>query len=113
MNFAGRTLGITNALITQLNPVFATTNAIRDYDTAMKNSKAYNNPIAFTGAYMSALWDVIRNSYDYKQYKAAGGGHMSMFSDNIDVLKKDFARGELKKTRGLQGVWHKQYSYTQ
>ena len=44
MNFAGRTLGITNALITQLNPVFATTNAIRDYDTAMKNSKAYNNP---------------------------------------------------------------------
>lgn len=88
MNFAGRTLGITNALITQLNPVFATTNAIRDYDTAMKNSKAYNNPIAFTGAYMSALWDVIRNSYDYKQYKAAGGGHMSMFSDNIDVLKK-------------------------
>lgn len=88
MNFAGRTLGITNALITQLNPVFATTNAIRDYDTAMKNSKAYNNPIAFTGAYMSALWDVIRNSDNYKQYKAAGGGHMSMFSDNIDVLKK-------------------------
>ena len=88
MNFAGRTLGITNALITQLNPVFATTNAIRDYDTAMKNSKAYNNPITFTGAYMSALWDVIRNSDNYKQYKAAGGGHMSMFSDNIDVLKK-------------------------
>ena len=88
MNFAGRTLGITNALITQLNPVFATTNTIRDYDTAMKNSKAYNNPITFTGAYMSALWDVIRNSDNYKQYKAAGGGHMSMFSDNIDVLKK-------------------------
>lgn len=88
MNFAGRTLGITNALITQLNPVFATTNAMRDYDTAMKNSKAYNNPITFTGAYMSALWDVIRNSDNYKQYKAAGGGHMSMFSDNIDVLKK-------------------------
>ena len=88
MNFAGRTLGITNALITQLNPVFATTNAIRDYDTAMKNSQAYNNPITFTGAYMSALWDVIRNSDNYKQYKAAGGGHMSMFSDNIDVLKK-------------------------
>lgn len=88
MNFAGRTLGITNALITQLNPVFAITDAIRDYDTAMKNSKAYNNPITFTGAYMSALWDVIRNSDNYKQYKAAGGGHMSMFSDNIDVLKK-------------------------
>lgn len=98
MNFAGRTLGITNALITQLNPVFATTNAIRDYDTAMKNSKAYNNPITFTGAYMSALWDVIRNSDNYKQYKAAGGGHMSMFSDNIDVLKKTLREVNSKDT---------------
>lgn len=92
LNFGAKILGVTNTLITELNPVFATTNMLRDFDTAMKNSEAYNNPVTFTAAYMSALWDVITNSDSYKQYKAAGGGHMSNFSDNIDVLKRTLSQ---------------------
>lgn len=92
LNFGAKILGVTNTLITELNPVFATTNMVRDFDTAMKNSEAYNNPVTFTAAYMSALWDVITNSDSYKQYKAAGGGHMSNFSDNIDVLKRTLSQ---------------------
>lgn len=92
LNFGAKILGVTNTLITELNPVFATTNMVRDFDTAMKNSEAYNNPVTFTAAYISALWDVITNSDSYKQYKAAGGGHMSNFSDNIDVLKRTLSQ---------------------
>ena len=69
-------------LITQNNPIFATTNAIRDFGTAYKLSDI-NSPIEFTKRYIEAFIYVVTNSDEYKLYKAMGGGHSSELSANI------------------------------
>lgn len=74
-------------LITQNNPIFAATNALRDFATAYKLSPI-NNPVTFTALYIKALGGIISNSESYKQYKAMGGGHSSELSANIDSISK-------------------------
>lgn len=74
-------------LITQNNPIFAATNALRDFGTAYKLSEV-NNPVAFAAQYVKALGSIIANSESYKQYKAMGGGHSSELSANIDNISK-------------------------
>ena len=69
-------------LITQNNPIFAATNAIRDFGTAYKLSDI-NSPIEFTKRYIEAFIYVVTNSDEYKLYKAMGGGHSSELSANI------------------------------
>lgn len=81
-------LNATNVLITQYNYLFGVKNPIRDFDTALKHSKAYNNLGEFTAAYFTAFWHVFTHSNEYKEYQAAGGGHMSRLSDSIDVVQK-------------------------
>ncbi len=78
-------------LITSLNPVFATSNPIRDFDTAYKNS-VINNPAEFIGNYAKAVKDIITKSDDYKQYLASGGGHSSLLSAQIDIIQKDLKK---------------------
>ena len=90
-------------LITQNNPVFAVTNAIRDYGTAYKLSEI-NNPVVFTQKYIQALGGIISNSDAYKQYKAMGGGHSSELSANIENISKtlrDVAQKDMGKARRL------------
>lgn len=74
-------------LITQNNPVFAGTNAIRDIGTAYKHSPI-NNPLLFAVKYASALKQVITKGDMYKQWQAMGGGHNSEVSANFDEIKK-------------------------
>lgn len=74
-------------LTTQNNPIFAATNALRDFGTAYKLSDT-NNPIAFAVRYAIALKGIITNSESYKQYKAMGGGHSSDLSANIDDISR-------------------------
>ena len=90
-------------LITQNNPVFAVTNAIRDYGTAYKLSEI-NNPAVFAQKYIQALGGIISNSDAYKQYKAMGGGHSSELSANIGNISKtlrDVAQKDMGKARRL------------
>lgn len=101
---ATKILAATNLLITQFNPLFGLKNPIRDFDTAMKHSKAYDNPAKFVAAYAVALKHIISNSKEYKMYQAAGGGHMSNFSDNIDAISKtlhDIAIKDMGNARKL------------
>ena len=74
-------------LITQNNPIFAATNAIRDFGTAYKLSEI-NNPVVFAAKYAEALKEIIKNSENYKQYKAMGGGHSSELTANIENIAK-------------------------
>lgn len=74
-------------LITSFNPVFATSNPIRDIDTAFKNS-VVTNPAEFVKNYVAAVKDIVTNSDAYKEYKAAGGGHPSELSANIDTIRR-------------------------
>ncbi len=78
-------------LITQNNPIFAATNAMRDFGTAYKLSET-NNPVVFTMQYLKALSGIITNSENYKQYKAMGGGHSSELSANIEDISKTLQR---------------------
>ena len=74
-------------LITQNNPIFAATNALRDFGTAYKLSEI-NNPVTFATQYIKALGGIIANSESYKQYKAMGGGYSSELSANIESISK-------------------------
>ncbi len=90
-------------LTTQNNPIFAATNALRDFGTAYKLSDT-NNPIAFAVQYATALKDIITNSESYKQYKAMGGGHSSELSANIDDISRTLrkvAQKDMGKARRL------------
>lgn len=78
-------------LITQNNPIFAATNALRDFGTAYKLSEI-NNPLTFVVQYAKALGGIIANSEDYKKYKAMGGGHSSELSANIENISKTLRR---------------------
>lgn len=78
-------------LITQNNPIFAATNAIRDYGTAYKLSEI-NNPATFALKYIQALGGIVSNNDAYKQYKAMGGGHSSELSANIEDISKTLRR---------------------
>lgn len=78
-------------LITQNNPIFAATNALRDFGTAYKLSEI-KNPLTFVVQYAKALGGIITNSEDYKKYKAMGGGHSSELSANIENISKTLRR---------------------
>ena len=86
-------------LITQNNPIFAVTNALRDIGTAYKLSPV-NNPVAFGKLYVDALSKIITSDEMYKQYKAMGGGHSSELSANIDNISKTLRR-VAKKDLGM------------
>ena len=90
-------------LITQNNPIFAVTNAIRDYGTAYKLSEV-NNPVTFAAQYVKALATIIANGESYKQYKAMGGGHSSELSANIENIKstlRKVSQKDMGKARRL------------
>ena len=88
LNIAGTVMRKTNALITQLNPLFALTNPLRDIRTAYKLSDI-DNPLEFAEAYATAIKELFAKDSDtYKQYKAMGGGHSSYISAELGGITK-------------------------
>lgn len=90
-------------LTTQLNPLFAASNVIRDIGTAYKLSPTMN-PIKFAIEYTAAMKSILTNSVDYKQYKAMGGGHSSDLTANIEDISrtlKKVARKDMGRARRL------------
>ena len=86
-------LNLKRALITSNNPLFATTNAVRDAITAYNNIDI-NNPFEYIGAYFKAFAHIIKKDPNYKRWCAMGGGHSSELSANMNsvsrALKKAF-----------------------
>jgi hypothetical protein len=74
-------------LMTQVNPIFATTNILRDIGTAYKNSDV-NSPIRFMINYIGAIGHILRKTDIYKTYLAMGGGNSSELSANVNDIKK-------------------------
>ena len=87
VRISGAIMNPMKILITQNNPIFALTNAIRDIQTAYKNSNI-NNPIMFAAKYANAAYGMLKKSDDYKRYKAMGGGHSSELSANMESIKE-------------------------
>ena len=92
-------------LNTGTNPIFALTNAIRDYQTTWIYGSE-NNPIKFFGQYIKAIADVASGLRGkdgaYKNWLDAGGGYTSPISNpkqlksvTENMYKND--RGALKK----------------
>lgn len=83
----GAVTRVMKTLTTGINPVFSLTrNVFRDIPTAYINSKSTNNPLKFSKDLFNAFVDVVRNSKDYKEYKAIGGGHSSSISSGRKAL---------------------------
>lgn len=82
-------------LITQNNPIFAFTNAIRDFATAYKLSPEAN-PAKFTTQYLAALREILSKGDMYKQFKAMGGGHASELTANVENISKTIRLVALK-----------------
>ena len=110
------TLRITNALITQYNPLFGLTNPIRDARTAYKLGDI-DNPAKFAKAYARALYTILSNtslakskgryigmnpvnSEDYQQFRAMGGGHSSSLTAEMQSISRTLA-GVYAKDKGL------------
>lgn len=90
-------------LITQNNPIFATTNLARDIGTAYKHT-TLNNPLEFTKVYLSAVKEVMTKGDIYKQWQAMGGGHNSELSADLDQIKvtlRQVAQKDMSKARRL------------
>lgn len=87
VRISGAIMNPMKILITQNNPIFALTNAIRDIQTAYKNSNI-NNPIMFAAKYANAFYGTLKQSDDYKKYQAMGGGHSSELSANMESIKE-------------------------
>ena len=82
-------------LMTQMNPLFASSNFFRDYGTAYKHSQI-NNPVEFAIRYMGAFKSIVTNDQMYQQYKAMGGGHSSKLATDINLIKKSLRDIEVK-----------------
>ena len=74
-------------LMTQINPLFATSNFFRDFGTAYKHSQI-TSLAEFTKRYVGAFKAIVTNSETYQQYKAMGGGHSSKLATDIDQIKR-------------------------
>jgi len=74
-------------LMTQVNPIFAATNVLKDMGTAYRNSDV-NNPIEFLMGYVASIKHIVTNSEMYQKYKAVGGGHSSELSASLDDVSK-------------------------
>ena len=98
LNMVGKMMRVTNALITQYNPVFAVSNPIRDIRTAYKLSEI-DNPVKFTTSYVKSIVDIVTKSDSYKQFKAMGGGHSAELTAYIEDISKTLRR-VAQKDRG-------------
>lgn len=69
------------SMVTSLNlPWAVLSNLPRDIVTA-HHSSIENNPIKFGADYVKAYYEILKNSDDYKKYKALGGGYSSSISN--------------------------------
>lgn len=91
------------ALITSNNPLFATTNAVRDAINAYHNSDI-NNPIEYLGAYFTAFKHVLQRDPNYERWCAMGGGHSSEISANMNSVNR--ALGKAMRTSTVNKVMY-------
>lgn len=76
-------------LTTGSNPVFGYTNMARDLQTGYIYSTTQNNPFKYAVEWVRAFAEAIRNSDDYKKFRANGGGYAGSFAVNAN-LKKNY-----------------------
>lgn len=87
----GKMMRVTNALITQFNPVFAIRNPIKDFATAYDFSEI-DNPVEFITSYVETIIGMVTKSESYKQYRAMGGGYSAELTVCIEDISKTLRR---------------------
>ncbi|MBP3360307.1 MAG: strawberry notch family protein [Clostridia bacterium] len=92
-------------LTTQYNIMFGKNNAIRDFQTAYKNTNTVFNLAKFARDYMAAAVDIFRNSEDYQRYKALGGGHSAELSTYINETKKSLKKMYMKDASAMEKLF--------
>lgn len=96
-------------LTTGANLIFALrSNMVRDFDAAFKFSEE-NNFFRYTKDYTKAIWQIIRNSEEYKAYRTAGGGYNSSISTNprtLEILSREIRKPE---RTAFQKFWENKF----
>lgn len=96
-------------LTTGANLIFALrSNMVRDFDAAFKFSEE-NNFFRYTKDYIKAIWQIIRNSEEYKAYRTAGGGYNSSISTNprtLEILSREIRKPE---RTAFQKFWENKF----
>lgn len=87
LNFVQSLTRAFSSVTTGSNLLFMPSNAIRDLQTARVNTIA-KNPAQFWGNYGKAIIEQLKNSEDYKLYKAMGGEYSSNLSQNMNILRR-------------------------
>ncbi len=74
LEFIGRFTRAMTMLTTGNHPIFALTNALRDYQKSVNYGSWASNYVTGLPKWISAFWQVWRNGGEYEQYVAMGGG---------------------------------------
>lgn len=96
MQLLGAVTAKFKVLTTGSNPIFGVTNVARDLASGYVSSTTTNNPIRYTGDFIKAWWEAIRQSKEYKEYMLNGGGWSGALTQDYKQLKH--AEGEVIKT---------------
>ncbi len=83
-------------VLTEYNPVFSLTNAIKDAQDVLMNSR---HAVKTYANMPNALWQMARGGKWYAEYMENGGEHNTYFDNQKNAFKKDDAK--LKKALGL------------
>lgn len=93
------------ALTTGANPFFAVgSNIWRDLRTAYINGSK-ENPVSFLGDYVKAYVDMARNTPEYQQFQAMGGGSVSHITAERDLMKKILGDVQHRNDNAAQWVF--------
>lgn len=81
-------------LTTGSNPLFFMRNAMRDYQNSVNYGSWSSNYLTGSMRWLRSAWEVARNSGDYQQYQALGGGGWTRANPNNRRGAEEY-RGEL------------------
>lgn len=81
-------------LTTGSNPLFFMRNAMRDYQNSVNYGSWSSNYLTGSMRWLRSAWEVARNSGDYQQYQALGGGGWTRANPNNRRGTEEY-RGEL------------------
>ena len=91
------------ALTTGSNPIFAVRNAARDFQSSVNYGSWASNYLSGAAKWAKAFYEVWRNSGDYQDYKALGGGGWTRIETNTKKGSAEL-RGALLKGYNTSNV---------
>lgn len=108
MQMVGSFTRMMSMLTTGSNPLFAMRNAVRDYQTSVNYGSWASTYLTGAWKWVSAIADIVRNSSQYQDYQALGGGGWTYIQQSNAKNMKQLTNeifGDDKSTVGKTAKW--------